>query len=73
MKKEPKDSLPNDTRKNPKDCMAVILRSGRALDERRVENRDTEEEKQAEIGEELEQHSSETTEKEKTIEMQPKQ
>ena len=45
--------------------MEVILRSGRELDERRGEKRDTEEEKQAEIREELEQHSSETTEKEK--------
>ena len=34
--------------------MAVILRSDRELDERRVEKRDTEEEKQAEIREELE-------------------
>ena len=66
MQKEPKDSFPSDTRKNPKDCMVVTLRSGRALDERRVEKRDTEEEIQAEIGEELEQHSSKTTEKEKT-------
>ena len=73
VQKEPKDSFPSDTRKNPKDCMAVILRSGRELDERRVQKRDTKEEKQVEIGEELEQHSSETTEKEKTIEMQPKQ
>ena len=46
MQKEPKDSFPSDTRKNPKDCIVVILRSGRALDERRVEKRDTEEEKQ---------------------------
>ena len=52
--KEPKDSFPSDTRKNPKDCMAVIRRSGRELDERRGEKRDTEEEKQVEIGEELE-------------------
>ena len=53
MQEEPKDSFPSDTRKNPKDCMVVILRSGRELDERRVEKRNTEEEKQAEIGEEL--------------------
>ena len=53
--------------------MAVILRSGRELDERRGEKRDTEEDKQAEIGEEVEQHSSGTTEKKKTTEMQPKQ
>ena len=46
--------------------MAVILRSGRELNEKRVEKRDTKEEKQAEIGEELEQHSSETTKEEKT-------
>ena len=58
MQKEPKDSFPSDTKKNSKDCMALIRRSGRELDERRGEKRDTEEEKQAEIGEELEQHSS---------------
>ena len=46
--------------------MAIILRSGKDLDERRVEKRNIEEEKQAIIREELEQHSSETTEKEKT-------
>ena len=51
VQKEPKGSFPSDTRKNPKDCMEVIMRSGRELDERRVENRDTEEEKQEEIGE----------------------
>ena len=66
MQKKPKDSFPSDTRKNPKDCMEIILISGRAPDEMRVEKRDIEEEKQAKIGEELEQHSSETTEKEKT-------
>ena len=66
MQREPKDSFPSDTRKNPKDCMAVILRSGRELDERRGEKKDIEEEKQAEMGEELEQHSLGTTEKKKT-------
>ena len=66
VQKEPKDSFPSDTRKNPKDCMEVILRSVKELDERRGEKRDTEEEKQAEIGEELEQLSSGTTEKKKT-------
>ena len=66
VQKEPKDSFPSDTRKNPRDCMALIWRSDRELDERRGENKDTEEEKQAEMGEELEQHSSGTTEKKKT-------
>ena len=67
MQKVPKDSFPTDTKKNPNDCMAVILRSGRELDERKGEKRDTEEEKQAQKGEELEQHSSGNTEKKKTI------
>ena len=73
VQKEPKDSFPSDTKKNPKDCMVVILRSGREIDERRGEKKDIEEEKQVEIGEELEQHSSGTTEKKKTIEMRPNQ
>ena len=73
MQKEPKDSFPGDTRKNPKECMTVTLRSGRELDERRVERKNTEEEKQAKIGEEHEQNSSEATEKEKSGELHPKQ
>ena len=48
-----KDSFPSDTRKNPKDCMAITLRSGRELEERRVEKKDTEKKKHAEIGEEF--------------------
>ena len=43
VQKQPKDSFPSDTRKNPKDCMVIILRSGRELDERRVEKRNTKE------------------------------
>ena len=52
--------------------MAVTLRSGRELDERRVERKNTEEEKQADIGEEHEHNSSEATEKEKSVELHPK-
>ena len=52
--------------------MAVLLRSGRELDERRIE-KDTKEENYAEIKEEFKQHSSETTEEEKTAKMQPEQ
>ena len=29
-----KDGFPSDTKKNPKDCMAVKLRSGKDLDEK---------------------------------------
>ena len=49
VQKEPTDSFPSDTRKSPKDSMAVILRSGRKPEKRRGEKRDTEEKKQAEI------------------------
>ena len=72
MQKEPKDSFPSDTRKNPKDCMVLNLRSCIELDERRVERKNTEEEKQDEIGEEHELNSSEAIEKEKSIELHPK-
>ena len=59
--------------KEHKDCMAVTLRSGRELDERRVERKNTEEEIQAKIGEKHEQNSSEAIEKEKSAELHPKQ
>ena len=49
--------------------MAVLLRSGKKLDERRVEKKDTKEENYAEIREEFKQHSSKTTEKEKMVKM----
>ena len=35
--------------KEPKDCMVVTLRSGRELDEKRVERKNTDEEKQVKI------------------------
>ena len=60
-------------KKKPKDCMVVTLRSGRELDERIVKSKNTEEDKQAEIGEEHEQNSSEATENEKSTEPHPKQ
>ena len=59
--------------KEPKDCMAVTLRSGRELDERRVESKNTEEEKQVKIGEEHEQNCSKATEKENSAKLHPKQ
>ena len=50
--------------------MAVLLRSGRKMDERRVE-KDNEEENYDEIREEFKQHNSETTEEEKIEKMHP--
>ena len=51
MKNQSKDSFPSDTRKNSRDCMVVALRSGRELEERRKEKKDTEEEQYADIRE----------------------
>ena len=65
MKNQSKDSVPSDTRK----CMAVLLRSGRELEERRAEKKDTEEGNYAEVGEEFKKHSSKTTKEEKTSKM----
>ena len=31
MQNQSRDSFPSDTKKNPKDCMAIALRSGREL------------------------------------------
>ena len=53
MQNQSKGSVPSDTRMDPRECMAVLLRSGRKLDERRVEKKDTEEENYAEIREEF--------------------
>ena len=47
MQNQSKDSFPSDIRKNPKDFMAITLRSGRELEEKRVEKKDTKEEKDA--------------------------
>ena len=72
MQNQSKDSFPSDIRKNPRDYMAVTLRSGRELEERRVE-KDTDEENYAKIEKEFKQHSSQTTEEEKTAKMQLEQ
>ena len=50
MQNQSKDSFPSDTRKNPRDCMAVTLRSGKELEKRRREKKDTEEENMQILG-----------------------
>ena len=69
MQNQSKDAFPSNTRKNMKDCMVVTLRSGRELEDRRNEKKETEEEKHVEIGEELKQHSSEVVEEDRTTKM----
>ena len=70
MQNQSKDVFPCDTKKNPKDCMAMTLRSGRGLEERRNEKKKTEEEKHTEIGEETKPYSSEITKEERTLKVQ---
>ena len=53
MQNQSNDAFPSDTRKNMKDFMAVTLRSGGELEEKRNEKKETEEEKHAKVGEEL--------------------
>ena len=47
MQNQSKNSFPSDIKKYLRDCMVVTLRSGRELEERRVERKDTEEENYA--------------------------
>ena len=58
MQNRSKDSFPSDTSKNLKDCITVTLRSGRELEERRNEKKESEEEKHTKIREELKKQSS---------------
>ena len=67
MQNQSKDVFSSDTKKNPKDCMAVTLRSGRGLEGRKNEKKKTEEENHTEIGEEIKQYSSKITKEERTI------
>ena len=70
MHNQSKDVFLSDTKKNPKDCMIVTLRSGRGLEERINEKKKTEEEKHIKIGEETKLYSLEITEEERTVKVQ---
>ena len=63
MQKQSKDAFPSDTKKNPKDRMAMTLRSGREFENRKEDEKmKTEEEKQEENEEEIKLGSLEKTE-----------
>ena len=49
-----KDAFPSDTKKNPKDCMAVQLRSGKDLEEKTEKDESNKGEEGPEIAETLE-------------------
>ena len=48
-----KDAFPSDTKKNPKDCMAVQLRSGKDLEEKTEKDEGNKGEESPEITETL--------------------
>ena len=48
MQNQSRDSFPNDTKKNPKDCMEITLRSGRELQKRKEEENEKTEKKEKE-------------------------
>ena len=54
LQSQKKDAFPSDTKKNPKDCMAVQLRSGKEL-EKMTERNDISTEKESPEMEELQQ------------------
>ena len=68
-----KGCLPSNTKKNPKDCMTVTLRSGRGLEEKRNVKKKTKEETHTKIREETKQYSLEIIEEERTVKVQQKQ
>ena len=49
-----KDAFPSDTKKNPKDCMAVQLRSGKDLEEKTEKDESNKREEGPEVAETLE-------------------
>ena len=54
LQSQKKDSFPSDTKKNPKDCMAVQLRSGKELEMKKEKNDSNEKKDSSEKEEELE-------------------
>ena len=68
MQNQSRDSFPSDTKKNPKDCMAITLRSGRELKKREEEEerKQTEKEEQEETNNSKLNNSKITVESEKS-------
>ena len=62
MQNQSRDSFPSDTKKNPKDCMGITLRSSRELQKREKEEKKLiEKEEKAETGRENKLNNSEIT------------
>ena len=64
LQKETKNAFPSDTQKNPKDCMAVQLRSGREMINNKAEKKEKIDQKEKkEIGRDDRRSNSEQTAK----------
>ena len=64
LQNKTKDAFPSDTQMNPRDCMAVQLRSGKELSNNRVEMKEkTEQDEEEETGRENRKNSLELTAK----------
>ena len=57
LQNQMKDAFPSDTKKNPKDCMAVQLRSGKDLEEKTENDESNKGEEGPEIAKTLERNS----------------
>ena len=62
LQNQNKNAFPNDTQKNPKDCMAVQLRSGREMNNSRTKQKEkTEQKEEKETGGENEKSMAKRT------------
>ena len=74
MQNQLKDSFTSDTKKNPKDCMEITLRSGRELLKRKEDEKMmTEKENQAKTEEETKLDSSKMIEERRKLKVQQEQ
>ena len=71
LQNQSNDAFPSDTKKNPKDCMVVTLRSGKELESRKEEEKKkTEKDEQEETGKEDKLSSSKLVKEIKKEEVQ---
>ena len=74
MQNQSRDSFPSDTKKNPKDCMAITLKSGRELQKREEDEiKMNESEEQSEIGKENKLNRTKLTEESEKSKVQQEQ
>ena len=70
MQNQSKDAFLSDTKKNPKDCMVVTLRSGKEIESINEEKKKTEKVEKEETGKETKLSSSDLAEETEEEEVQ---